>query len=60
MDNIKDDSYFITKIKEDLAFILKHMENVDSEGLRQNEVLQDSMDCLVWSTEQNCPRLWEC
>ena len=43
MDNIKDDSYFVTKIKEDLAFILKHMENVDSEELRQNEILQDSM-----------------
>ena len=43
MDNIKDDLYFVTKIKEDLAFILKHMKNVDSEELRQNEILQDSM-----------------
>ena len=33
MDNVKDDSYFVAKIKEDLAFILKHMENIDSAEL---------------------------
>ena len=57
MDNIKDDSYFITKIKEDLAFILKHMENVDSGGLRQNEVLQDSMLFRLIQISENAKRI---
>ncbi len=57
MDNIKDDSYFITKIKEDLSFILKHMEDVDSEGLRQNEVLQDSMLFRLIQISENAKRI---
>lgn len=43
MDNVKDDLYFIRKIQEDLAFIIKHMRDVDSEELARNELLQDSM-----------------
>ena len=57
MDNIKDDSYFVTKIKEDLAFILKHMEDVDSEGLRQNEVLLDSMLFRLIQISENAKKI---
>ena len=57
MDNIKDDSYFVTKIKEDLAFILKHMENVDSEELRQNEILQDSMLFRLIQISENAKKI---
>lgn len=57
MDNIKDDSYFVTKIKEDLAFILKHMENVDAEELRQNEILQDSMLFRLIQISENAKKI---
>ena len=35
MDNLKNDQYFVRKIQEDLAFIIKHMKNVDEEELAQ-------------------------
>ena len=43
MDNIKNDSYYIQKIQQDLEFIVKHMKNVDIEELNANEILLDSM-----------------
>ena len=43
MDNLKNDQYFVRKIQEDLAFIIKHMKNVDEEELAHNELLLDSM-----------------
>ena len=43
MDNIKNDAYYIAKIKSDLSFITEHMEDVDMEELSQNEILLDSM-----------------
>ena len=42
MDNLKNDQYFVRKIQEDLAFIIKHMKNVDEEELAHNELLLDS------------------
>ena len=32
MDNIKNDHYYITKIQEDLLFIVEHMKDVDRRG----------------------------
>ena len=43
MDNIKNDSYFIQKIRTDLEFITAHMHGIDIEELNENEVLLDSM-----------------
>lgn len=43
MDNIKNDSYYVEKMKTDLKFIIEHMKNVDLEELSENEVLLDSM-----------------
>ena len=43
MDNIKNDAYYIQKIRKDLEFIVAHMRNVDAEELNANEVLLDSM-----------------
>ena len=31
MDNVKNDNYYIQKIKKDLEFIVVHMQNVDIE-----------------------------
>ena len=38
MDNIKNDSYYIQKIQQDLEFIVKHMKNVDIEGLKDLDI----------------------
>lgn len=36
-------SYYIGKVFDDLAFIIRHMKDVDSEAFAGNEILQDSM-----------------
>ena len=43
LDNVKNDLYYISKIQEDLNFIVKHMKDVDLEELATYELLQDSM-----------------
>ena len=43
MDNLKNDSYYIDRIKKDLQFISIQMKEVDIEELNKNEVLLDSM-----------------
>lgn len=43
MDNIKNNAYYIQKIRKDLEFIVAHMRGVDLEELNANEVLLDSM-----------------
>ncbi len=57
MDNVKDDLYFIRKIQEDLAFIIKHMRDVDSEELARNELLQDSMMFRLIQISENSKKL---
>lgn len=39
MDNIKNDAYYIDRIRKDLQFISIQMKEVDIEELNQNEVL---------------------
>ena len=43
MDNIKNNEYYINRILEDLAYIIRHMKDVDSAAFSENELLQDSM-----------------
>jgi uncharacterized protein with HEPN domain len=43
MDNIKNDDYYIEKVKNDLEFIVSHMADVDLEELSKNDLLLDSM-----------------
>ena len=43
MDNVKNDEYYVYKIREDLMFVNNHMKDVDAEELSKNEVLLDSM-----------------
>ena len=43
MDRVKNDGYFLAKIREDLAFICRHMEKADEEELATNDLLLDSM-----------------
>ena len=57
MDNVKNDQYFIGKIQEDLAFIIKHMTDVDQEELAHNELLQDSMMFRLIQISENARKL---
>ena len=39
MDNVKNDNYFVGKIKEDLAFIVKHTKDIEiEEALEVEEI----------------------
>lgn len=59
MNNVKNDLYYITKIMEDLNFIVKHMKNVELEDLMANELLQDSMLFRLIQVSENAKRLSE-
>lgn len=57
MDNIKNDSYYIQKIKRDLDFITVHMKDVDITALNANEVLLDSMLFRMIQISENARKL---
>ncbi|MBR2750654.1 MAG: DUF86 domain-containing protein [Clostridiales bacterium] len=59
MHNEKNDQYYIVKIKADLLFIVKHMEKVDIQSLKENEVLQDSMLFRMIQISENAKKLSE-
>ena len=39
MDNMKNNNYYINKVKHDIEFIVIHMKNIDIEELDADEVL---------------------
>ena len=43
MDNVKNDLYYIRKLREDLSFIVAHTKEITFEELGTNEILLDSM-----------------
>ena len=43
MDNQKTDQYYVNKIITDLAFIIKHTNNLTQAELEENEILVDSV-----------------
>lgn len=57
MDNVKNDLYYANKIQEDLAFIIKHMKDVDKDELAHNELLQDSMMFRLIQISENAKKL---
>ena len=57
MDNIKNDAYYIQKIRKDLEFMVAHMRNVDAEELNANEVLLDSMLFRMIQISENAKKL---
>ncbi len=59
MDNVKNDSYYIAKIKTDLAFIRLHTECVSYEAFIENEILQDSMMFRLVQISENSKRISE-
>ena len=59
MDNIKNDNYYIQKIRQDLKFIVVHMCNVDEHELIENEILLDSMLFRMIQISENAKKLSE-
>lgn len=57
MDNVKDDAYYVRKITDDLAFISRHMKDVDIKAFSDNEILQDSMVFRLIQISENARRL---
>ena len=60
MDNIKNDAYYIQKIRKDLLFIVIHMRDVGIEELNKNEVLMDSMLFRMIQISENAKKLSDC
>lgn len=57
MDNIKNDNYYINKIKTDLEFILDKMNNTSIDEFSNNLVLQDSMMFRMIQISENAKML---
>ena len=57
MDNTKNDNYYISKIIQDLEFIVLHMNNVCIEELNDNEILLDSMLFRMIQLSENAKKL---
>ena len=57
MDNVKNDAYYIKRLKQDLEFVVTHMKNVDIEELNANEVLLDSMLFRMIQISENAKKL---
>lgn len=43
MDNVKNDLFYLEKLREDLKFIVAHTKDISLEELGKNEILLDSM-----------------
>ncbi len=57
MDNIKNNEYYIQKIKTDLEFIVSHMNGVSKDEFYKNDILQDSMMFRMIQISENCKKL---
>lgn len=57
MDNVKNDTYFANKIRDDLIFIVNYTKNIDEEELSKNEILLDSMMFRLIQISENAKRL---
>ena len=57
MDNLKNNTYYIQKIIQDLNFIVLHMKDICIEELNENEVLLDSMLFRMIQLSENAKKL---
>ena len=59
MDNIKDDGYYVEKIRGDLRVIVQRMSEVSNEEFCENSMLQDSLMFRLIQVSENSKRLSE-
>ena len=57
MDNNKNDKYYITKILDDLKYIIKHTKKVSYEEFCGDELLQDAMMFRLIQISENANHL---
>ena len=48
MDNIKNDAYYLQKLRKDISFVNLHMKGISEEDFESDEVLQDSMTTTAY------------
>ena len=57
MDNIKNDFYYLTKIINDIEFILKHTENLELHRLETDDVLTYAICFKFTQISESCSKL---
>ncbi len=53
MDNVKDDWYYLEKIKEDLYFVIKHTAGKTKGEIEADEILVDSIMFRIIQIAEN-------
>lgn len=59
MDNVKNDGYYLEKIKTDLKFLTDHTAGITKERFEANELLIDSVMFRIIQISENSARLSE-
>ncbi|MBE5909914.1 HepT-like ribonuclease domain-containing protein [Pseudobutyrivibrio sp.] len=59
MDNVKNDPYYLDRMKTDLEFINRNMLGVTKPEFEENEILQDSMMFRLIQISENARKLSE-
>ncbi len=57
MDNIKNDSYYVKRVLDDLDFIIQNMKGMELESFAENIILQDSMMFRLIQISENTRKL---
>ena len=57
MDNIKNDSYFLNKILEDLKFVIDNTKERSEEEIKSNQILIDCILFRIIQVSENSSRL---
>lgn len=57
MDNIKNDQYYLEKIKNDLRFVIKHTSGKTKEQMENDEILLDSIMFRIIQISENIGKL---
>lgn len=57
MDNVKNDEYYVSRIFDDLNFIVRYMQDTDAAAFSGNELLQDSMMFRLIQISENARKL---
>ncbi len=57
MDNIKNDAYYIKKMLKDIRFIMEKTDGITPDGLKEDEVLCDSVMFRLIQISENSVKL---
>ena len=59
MDNVKDDAYYVQKIKDDLKFVIDHATGKTKKEIIENDLLIDSVMFRIIQIAENNSKLSE-